>query len=564
MKKKHLLMVVLLVSSQLLLPMSSFAESNTLVNSGKYNNIVKSQTTTASDSTIVNIPDSTLKSELINAFARGKSELTYGDVRYTSSKQGINGTSVYSITCLDSDFDGLSSLTGMEVLQELPSGISLDIGLKIKENVSWDPLKNLPINSSAFFLQQDGMGNKNDEELNILNSLKVIPDKRTNNSFYMDLCGTTLRNSNGLNNDQLKLIKPFIDQFYQVGTNTKYNINLGQNSISDYSILGEYSNTKINASNQNMYFDTLYNVNWNNPGTINLQSGIKGLSGEVIQPANKTRNNVSGEIEKNNTNIVINDFTRNYNDIWVYNSAGTTYNYDNNLTLYISGEQGYPIHWISDKQHIDGQDFLMPIGAPEPTAEDFKASATDIEGRSVTVTAKFDKVDFQSPGTYDITLESSDGQSKVVKLTIVEKDNSLVPILRAYNPNDGDHLYTASQEEYDWITGLKWNAEGTAFQSVLSDYEGAVPVYRLYNPNSGEHFYTVSESEYDGVASKGWTKEQVCFYMVPKEKGDAVYRVFNPNATGPGSHLFTSSKEESTWLINQGWTDEGIAFYSAK
>ncbi|MDH6365819.1 hypothetical protein M2139_002843 [Enterococcus sp. PF1-24] len=52
--------------------------------------------------------------------------------------------------------------------------------------------------------------------------------------------------------------------------------------------------------------------------------------------------------------------------------------------------------------------------------------------------------------------------------------------------------------------------------------------------------------------------------MVPKELGHAIYRVFNPNATGPGSHLFTKSRTEAEWLIGLGWRDEGIAFYSAR
>nr|WP_281419056.1 hypothetical protein [Enterococcus alishanensis] len=52
--------------------------------------------------------------------------------------------------------------------------------------------------------------------------------------------------------------------------------------------------------------------------------------------------------------------------------------------------------------------------------------------------------------------------------------------------------------------------------------------------------------------------------MVPKDEGQPIYRVFNPNATGPGSHLFTESKDEANWLINQGWSNEGVAFYAPK
>lgn len=219
---------------------------------------------------------------------------------------------------------------------------------------------------------------------------------------------------------------------------------------------------------------------------------------------------------------------------------------------------------IEDKSSISGENYTMFIGDKDATVYDFKASATDKDGNAIDVTADLSSIDFSKTGSYDIILTASDGQTKTVKLIIEEKENQLVPIYRAYNPNDGDHLYTISEKEYDWITGLKWSAEGIAFKSVLSDYKDAVTIYRLYNSNSGEHFYTLSEKEYNNVASKGWTKEGIGFYMVPKEKGEAVYRVFNPNATGPGSHLFTSSKEEAAWLVGLGWKDEKIAFYSPK
>ncbi|WP_280738436.1 MULTISPECIES: MucBP domain-containing protein [unclassified Enterococcus] len=143
-------------------------------------------------------------------------------------------------------------------------------------------------------------------------------------------------------------------------------------------------------------------------------------------------------------------------------------------------------------------------------------------------------------------------------------DEVLIPIWRAYNLNDGDHLYTTSKEEYDWIVGLGWQAESVAFYSVTPSYQQAKPVYRLYNPNSGEHFYTLDANEYEAVATEGWNKEGIAFYMVPEELGYPIYRVFNPYATGPGSHLFTRSRFEADWLIGLGWQDEGIAFYSAR
>ncbi|MGX2947112.1 MucBP domain-containing protein [Enterococcus alishanensis] len=159
--------------------------------------------------------------------------------------------------------------------------------------------------------------------------------------------------------------------------------------------------------------------------------------------------------------------------------------------------------------------------------------------------------------------------SNVKVVTFVYKSNSipkdeLIPVYRAYNSNDGDHLFTTSKKEYDWIQTYKWTPEGIAFQSVVPTHKSATKVYRLYNPNSGEHFYTTDVTEYNSVGAAGWKQEGIGFYMVTKEEGDPVYRVFNPNATGPGSHMYTKVRSEADWLISLGWRDEGIAFYTPR
>ncbi|WP_201011838.1 bacterial Ig-like domain-containing protein, partial [Lactococcus lactis] len=74
-----------------------------------------------------------------------------------------------------------------------------------------------------------------------------------------------------------------------------------------------------------------------------------------------------------------------------------------------------------NKQSINGSDYSMTLGDKEPTVSDFKASATDKDGNNLDVTADFSKVDFTKAGTYDVVLNTADGQSKTVKLTI--KDN---------------------------------------------------------------------------------------------------------------------------------------------
>ena len=214
-----------------------------------------------------------------------------------------------------------------------------------------------------------------------------------------------------------------------------------------------------------------------------------------------------------------------------------------------------------NKQSITGSDFSMYVGDKTPTASDFKASATDKDGKASEVTVDLSKADLTKAGTYDVTLKSADGQSKVVKLTVKANPvpNKKLGVYRAYNPNSGEHLYTTSVYEYKYVILKGWKAEGLRWFSPVT----GTPVYRAYNPNSGEHFYTISLYEYNQVTSKGWRKEGIGFYTDPN-KGVPIYRNFNPNATGPGSHLYTQSNYEYNYLGKIGWRKEGIAFYGMK
>ncbi|MDH6365644.1 hypothetical protein M2139_002651 [Enterococcus sp. PF1-24] len=175
------------------------------------------------------------------------------------------------------------------------------------------------------------------------------------------------------------------------------------------------------------------------------------------------------------------------------------------------------------------------------------------------------KVNTTMPGTYTLTYTATNKIGNTItvtrKITVVAKGEiTEVPVYRAYNPNNGDHLYTKDLNEYNVVVKAGWTAEGTAFTASSA----GVPVYRLYNPNSGEHFFTTDAGEYDSVANSGWTKEGTAFYSVPEADGVAVYRLFNPNAKGPGSHHFTKSAGEVASLVKAGWTNENTAFFAMK
>lgn len=132
-----------------------------------------------------------------------------------------------------------------------------------------------------------------------------------------------------------------------------------------------------------------------------------------------------------------------------------------------------------------------------------------------------------------------------------------VAMFRLYNPNSGEHFYTKSADERDWLVELGWNDEGTGWYSPS---HSATPVYRLYNPVAGDHHYTTSVKERDEVVAAGWNDEGIGWYS-DDDKTVNVLREYNPNAW-TGAHNYTTSEEEHNSLVTLGWSDEGIGWYA--
>ena len=126
---------------------------------------------------------------------------------------------------------------------------------------------------------------------------------------------------------------------------------------------------------------------------------------------------------------------------------------------------------------------------------------------------------------------------------------------RLYNPNSGEHFYTANAGERDNLAGIGWGYEGVAWNAPVS----GKPVYRMYNPNVGDHHYTPNLGERDALVGVGWNYEGICWYT-PAEGGAPLYRLYNPNAV-TGSHHYTTSEAERDNLVQLGWKDEGIGWY---
>ena len=126
---------------------------------------------------------------------------------------------------------------------------------------------------------------------------------------------------------------------------------------------------------------------------------------------------------------------------------------------------------------------------------------------------------------------------------------------RLYNPNSGEHFYTANGGEKNNLTKVGWRYEGIGWTAPNS----GTAVYRLYNKNAGDHHYTLNLAEKNHLVKVGWKYEGIGWYSDTK-KAIPLYRAYNPNAKA-GSHNYTTNYAEQKNLLKVGWRNEGIAWY---
>lgn len=149
--------------------------------------------------------------------------------------------------------------------------------------------------------------------------------------------------------------------------------------------------------------------------------------------------------------------------------------------------------------------------------------------------------------TFEITEELAPGSSEP------DPDDPGQVMYRLYNPNSGEHFYTASDEERWHLIDVGWNDEGTGWTAPTV----GEPVYRLYNPYAGEHHYTPSAGERDALVAAGWNDEGIGWQTGGKTP---LYRLYNPNAYA-NNHHYTTEAGERDILLGIGWRDEQIGWY---
>ena len=180
------------------------------------------------------------------------------------------------------------------------------------------------------------------------------------------------------------------------------------------------------------------------------------------------------------------------------------------------------------------------------------------EGRTITLTASTVTASLDGRQIGNVS-----GSKYIWQATYVATDPSPTPppeetqpMHRLYNPNSGEHFYTADDVERDYLVSLGWHNEGEGWTAPKTS---STPVYRLYNSVGGEHHYTMDAGEKNWLASLGWNDEGIGWYS-DDAKRTVLYREYNPNAFA-NNHNYTTSWSEHSWLIGLGWKDEGLAWY---
>ncbi len=136
-----------------------------------------------------------------------------------------------------------------------------------------------------------------------------------------------------------------------------------------------------------------------------------------------------------------------------------------------------------------------------------------------------------------------------------EDEPATINMFRLYNPNSGEHFYTADVNEKVHLIDVGWRYEGVGWRAPATGRD----VFRLYNANAGDHHYTMDVDERDHLVDVGWTYEGVGWYS---DEGERVplYRQYNPNAV-TGTHNYTTSAYENDHLVSVGWRAENVGWY---
>lgn len=158
-----------------------------------------------------------------------------------------------------------------------------------------------------------------------------------------------------------------------------------------------------------------------------------------------------------------------------------------------------------------------------------------------------------------IVVDEVTGDSATVLLEVITEGK----VYRMYDPNRGEHFYTKSVEEAEYLESLGWHHESDGdFNVPSAEEKDSTPVYRLYNSNDGGmHFFTPDADEAKYLESVVWDYEGISYYayISNTDMGQVQHRIYNP-CSSLGEHNWTTSENEKDMLVGLGWIYEGVCW----
>ena len=370
----------------------------------------------------------------------------------------------------------------------------------------------------------------------------AITNKALDFSANTVLTSITVKNAKEL--AEITLPEADADENYHLGTLDLENTELTDLDLSKQEVLKDLTvkNSKLGKLDLSaLALDNVTVTDNYNLAEVALNNGRKGnpkklttlnLAGNALETVNLDYIEV-GTLNLSNNHIGALDLS---------NTKATTSDL-RNQTFYVS-EQA---------KNVNLKEAISGLKATKVDAENY-----DEETGVLTLNGK--------TGTYSYNTGLNNAKDTTDDLTVTL--TAANPMNRLYNPNSGEHFYTANIKEKEALVALGWQDEGygwVAPSTDSNDDKKGNPVFRLYNPNAGDHHYTMEANEVKTLVAYGWKDEGTGWYSASNDADKVtVYRQYNPYANGAGSHNYTTNKAENDYLVSLGWVYEGAAWTALK
>lgn len=306
-------------------------------------------TDTHADQDKVAFTDPTLGTVVANALDVS-GDVTYGDIRHYQGKQA----SLMNVG-MSHDMPEITSLEGLQSLQELPAGIGVAVQLALATGVSLAPFSGLPV-SGSFTVEQDGMHGR---DFTALNDIHVLEDPTGYVKRQVNVSGLTgYANGNGLTDADVQQLKPLFSQFSKLNYKSddgRLIVTVNNQRLTDFSFFKQFGKVKLLTTGQ---YEVLPKPVYIDPATftqdtvVRLPTQIKGLDGEPVQTSTYVWSNASRTLTMDGTDALIKGV--NANTKWlivVHQYSNVNFpdidpiTYSDGSTLTTDGMQYYPVKW---------------------------------------------------------------------------------------------------------------------------------------------------------------------------------------------------------------------------